>query len=128
MSGKDFMILAAISGALAVAIGAFGAHALKEIMTEAELANFKTASQYHYYHTLLLLFVGYYANRNQKRKLLIVAGYFITSGMILFSFSLYAYAALQNSWIAMITPVGGLMLIIGWVVLAVSLIKSRLGD
>ncbi|MBI1183989.1 DUF423 domain-containing protein [bacterium] len=118
-------MLGALSGALAVMIGAFGAHWLKSIMTPEELANFKTASEYHFIHSIMLVFVGYYANRKQKSKSLVVSGYAFLLGIVLFSFSLYAYAILAGWWFTIVTPIGGLCLIIGWGALAFEAISSR---
>lgn len=126
MKGKDFILFGAISGALAVSIGAFGAHWLKEIMTPEEMANFKTASQYHFIHSIMLVFTGYYSNRKQKSKSLIVSGYSFFIGIILFCFSLYGYAIFNGTWMAMITPVGGLAFILGWTGIAIHNILDRI--
>lgn len=119
MNGKDSMVVACLLGASAVIIGAFGSHALKEIMTVKELANFNTGSQYHFYHALATLFAGYYYHRTNKR-ITQMAIYFFVTGVLFFSGSLYLYATLQGSWMVYITPIGGLMLIIGWVLLGIS--------
>lgn len=105
----------ALSGALAVAIGAFGQHWLAPIMTPEELKNFGTASDYHFIHSVTLLFTGYYANRKQKSKPLMIAGYSYILGIIFFCGSLYAYGALEGGWVHYITPLGGLLFIVGWV-------------
>ncbi|MFY0672008.1 MAG: DUF423 domain-containing protein [Bacteroidia bacterium] len=126
MKGKDFMLFGAVLGLLAVAIGAFGAHLLSEIMTAKEMANFQTGSDYHFVHSIMLVFIGYYSNRKQKSKALIISGYSFLLGILLFSFSLYGYAIFNGTWMAMITPVGGLALIIGWGGLAFEIIKSKI--
>ncbi|MGB0431445.1 MAG: DUF423 domain-containing protein [Bacteroidia bacterium] len=126
MKGKDFMLFGAFLGALAVAIGAFGAHWLKDLMDEKELANFKTASNYHFYHAIMLVFVGYYSNRKQKSLSLIISGYSFLVGILLFCFSLYGYAIFNGTWMAIITPVGGLAFIIGWGALAFEVVKSKI--
>jgi len=119
-------LFGAISGALAVLIGAFGAHWLKSIMSVDEMANFKTASEYHFIHSIMLVFTGYYANRKQKSKSLVIAGYAFLVGIILFCFSLYAYAIVSGVWLTIVTPVGGLCFVLGWSALAVDAIVSRL--
>lgn len=126
MKGKDFVLFGAVSGLVAVALGAFGAHWLSELMTDKEMGNFQTASDYHFYHSIMLVFTGYYANRKQKSTSLIVSAYAFLLGIILFCLSLYGYAIFHGTWMAMITPIGGLAFIVGWGALAFEIIKSKI--
>lgn len=117
----------AFSGALAVAIGAFGQHWLEPIMTPMEVKNFNIASDYHFIHSLTLLFTGYYANRKQKSKPLMVAGYSFLFGIVFFCFSLYGYGAFdEGSWIVMLPPLGGVCLLLGWIALGMEFLLSKI--
>lgn len=120
------MLFGTISGLVAVALGAFGAHWLKDMMTASEMANFQTASDYHFTHSIMLVFTGYYANRKQKSKALIISGYSFLLGIILFCLSLYGYAIFHGTWMAMITPIGGLAFIAGWGAFAFEIISSKI--
>ncbi|MBL7862423.1 MAG: DUF423 domain-containing protein [Cyclobacteriaceae bacterium] len=111
------LILTAVAGFLAVAIGAFGAHALKSLLTENNrLDTFELASRYHFYHTLVLLSTSLLLKQNHSKRFFLSL-VFIVTGMILFSGSLYILAITNYTPIAMITPVGGLFLLAGWAVL-----------
>lgn len=111
------LILTAVAGFLAVAIGAFGAHALKSLLTENNrLDTFELASRYHFYHTLVLLGISLLLKQNHSKRFFLSL-VFIVTGMILFSGSLYILAITNYTPIAMITPVGGLFLLAGWAVL-----------
>ena len=116
----------AFSGALAVAIGAFGNHWLEPIMTPKELANFATGSDYHFIHSLALLFIGYFANRKQKSKPLMVAGYSFFLGMVFFCVSMYGYGAFSEGWAMYLTPFGGILLIVGWVALGLEVLMAKM--
>lgn len=108
-------------GALSVAFGAFGAHGLKQYLSADVLTIFETAVRYQFYHVFALLAVGIlYANYpSSKMKW---AGYLFITGMILFSGSLYLlcyvkFAGMGMEWIGAITPVGGIAIIGGWLLL-----------
>ena len=123
-TAKLFLMLGSISGALAVMIGAFGAHGLKEKLTEEMLAIYKTGVEYHFYHTFALLAVGLVA-LHCKSGLLTASGWSMVAGIILFSGSLYALSISGIRVLGAITPIGGLCFIAGWVLLAVTLIKAN---
>lgn len=113
---------AAINGLLAVACGAFGAHALKDRLTPEDLAVFETGARYQMYHTTALLAVGWVAGQ-RRRRLAGVAGWCFVAGMVLFCGSLYALVLSgHRSW-GMVTPIGGVGLMIGWAVLAVAALR-----
>jgi uncharacterized membrane protein YgdD (TMEM256/DUF423 family) len=116
---KQFFVLGAVLAFLAVAAGAFGAHALKETLGEARLDIFKTGAQYQMYHALALLLVGLAAFRWES-GLLTAAGWLFVAGVVLFSGSLYALAITDVKVLGAITPLGGLCLLAGWVLVAVA--------
>lgn len=108
---------AAILGATAVAIGAFGAHALKELlMNSGRLDTYETAVKYQFYHTLAILFIGFLQNSNSSKNLK-WSSYLMIAGIIIFSGSLYILCLTGLTFLGAITPIGGVLLIIGWVLL-----------
>lgn len=117
MNNKKFwIIISAISGFSAVAIGAFGAHGLKEKLTTEMLDVYKTGVLYHLVHTVVLLTLAL----SEKVKSNLASIFFLT-GIILFSFSLYIYSTSGIKFFAMITPLGGVSFLIGWIMIIVSL-------
>ena len=118
----NFILLAAILGALAVALGAFGAHALEGHYTPKALKIYHTGVEYHFYHVFALLFVAI-LSRHNPASLLRLSAWFFVAGIVLFSGSLYAYILTGIHQLAMITPMGGVSFIIAWVLLFVSEIK-----
>ncbi|MCF7817025.1 MAG: DUF423 domain-containing protein [Kiritimatiellales bacterium] len=122
-TAKLFLSLGSISGALAVMIGAFGAHGLKDKLTTEMLAIYKTGVEYHFYHTLALLIVGVVA-LHCKSALLTASGWSMVVGIVIFSGSLYALSISGIRILGAITPIGGLCFIIGWVLLALAVVKS----
>ena len=115
---KSILTIAAISGLLAVALGAFGAHGLKAIISPEMLDVYKTGVQYQFYHTFALLAVGILMNFNQSKALKWSATLFVI-GMILFSGSLYVLAISGVKALGMITPFGGVTWIAAWFLLIV---------
>ena len=120
---KLFLCIGSISGALAVMIGAFGAHGLKDKLSEKMLANYMTGVEYHFYHTIALLIVGVIALHYPTRSLA-ASGWAFTIGILIFSGSLYVLAMTGITKLGAITPIGGLAFIIGWVLLAVAVLKA----
>ncbi|MDF7808448.1 DUF423 domain-containing protein [Pontiellaceae bacterium B12219] len=120
---KLFLSLGAISGALGVIIGAFGAHGLKSKLSDQMLTVYQTGVQYHFYHTFALLAVGLLALKFQS-GLLTSSGWSFLVGILLFSGSLYALSISGIKVLGAITPIGGLFFIIGWILLAVTVMKS----
>ena len=118
-------MIAGISGAVCVALGAMGAHALKDILPPENLQTFETAVRYQFYHTLALLFISLLIEKNNSKYLNYSANLFL-AGIILFSFSLYFLALRpligigneEMKWIGAITPFGGLSFILGWLFIA----------
>jgi len=113
---KNYWILiGGIFGFLGVALGAFGAHGLKNTLTPEMLEIFRTGVLYQLIHTAAILAVG--LSRNKK---LFKAALFFSIGIILFSFSLYIYSVTGIKSLAMITPVGGVSFLIGWLIVIIS--------
>lgn len=127
----NLIFIASLLLALAVGLGAFGAHALKDLLSDADKALYETANKYHFIHALGMLILSQLVKK-MHRKPLKWAGIFLFSGIVLFSGSLYALALSQAilgerlSVLGAITPLGGLAFIIGWLIVAISL-WSKLG-
>ncbi|MFI5133191.1 MAG: DUF423 domain-containing protein [Chitinophagales bacterium] len=128
---KTFLITGSIFGALAVVLGAFGAHGLQQITSDEEIIHgFQTGVQYQMYHALALLAVAVIYEKFPN-KWVKWAGVSFVTGIILFSGSLYLLAALKISGSNLvkvagpITPVGGLLLIAGWLFLLMGVIKKK---
>ncbi len=123
---KGFLKTAAILGALAVGLGAFGAHALKGLVSELAVNTFETGVRYHFYHVFALALTGV-LYRSFANKWISWAGRFFIIGTILFSGSLYVLtvvlAIVQPGlrWIGAITPIGGLAFILGWLCLFIGI-------
>ena len=122
-TAKLFLSLGSISGALAVMIGAFGAHGLKDKLSEEMLAIYKTGVEYHFYHTFALLVIGLVA-MHVKSPLLTASGWSMAAGIVIFSGSLYALSISGVRVLGAITPIGGLCFIAGWVLLVAAIIKA----
>lgn len=120
---KLFFLFSAISGLLAVGLGAFGAHALKAKLEASGLMQaYQTAVQYQFYHTLALLAVGLLLLQRPS-EWLNYAGYGFMAGTLIFSGSLYVMCFTGMRWLGAITPIGGLALILGWACLVVAVMK-----
>ncbi|HLD53610.1 MAG TPA: DUF423 domain-containing protein [Sediminibacterium sp.] len=127
---KGFIIIASFLGALAVALGAFGAHGLKNYATPAIINTFETAVKYQFYHVFALSITGilyaYFPS-----TLLALSGKFFIAGIAIFSGSLYLLTLFsivgqnQFKWLGAITPIGGLLLIIAWILMGISLLRYK---
>ena len=122
---KTILILAALYGAIAVILGALGAHVLKSYMTPEGLANYKTAVFYHLVHVLAILIIYSYSQLNLTGKSTI--GWFFIIGISFFSGSIYLISLhlVKAKTIWFITPMGGLFFILGWFLLAYSFYKNN---
>lgn len=114
---KIIIFIAAILLALAVAAGAFGAHALKNILSAERLETWQTAVQYHAWHALGLMLIALIGS--QFNIAITWPASLILAGIVIFSGSLYALCLSGVGWLGAITPIGGLAFIAGWIVLAV---------
>jgi uncharacterized membrane protein YgdD (TMEM256/DUF423 family) len=113
----DFSRLGALSGFLAVLAGAFGAHALRARLAPEMLQAFETGARYQMFHALALLYLGMAIERG-RRPGLRAAGWLFTIGTVLFSGSLYALALSGVRVFGMVTPIGGVCFLLGWLALA----------
>lgn len=120
---KAFALAGAISALLAVAAGAFGAHALRAQLTPGQLLTFETAARYQMYHALALLGVAWAAVRWPGMPVR-TAGWLFIGGTVVFSGSLYLLALAGMRWLGAITPIGGLMFLGGWLALALGIARG----
>lgn len=119
------MISAALSALIANILGAFGTHALKKTIDASFLVVFQTGVQYQFYHSLALFIPACLMFHIQNRWLTL-SGLGFISGCILFSGSLYFLAITNTKWLGMITPIGGLAFMAGWVFLITGILKAKL--
>ncbi|SDJ74847.1 DUF423 domain-containing protein [Salimicrobium halophilum] len=119
---KLFLLLGAINGFLAVALGAFGAHGLEGKLSEKSLGQWEKAVNYQMFHTMALFITALLLGK-EASGMLTGAGWLFFAGILLFSGSLYAYALTGVKTLAMITPFGGVAFLIGWVLLGYAAIK-----
>ncbi len=121
MMTKVFLTIAALLGGSAVGFGAFGAHALKERLSERSLEIFETATRYQMYHALALLLVGVLMSRSTTEQTFLTAsGWAFIIGVILFCGSLYALSFSGIKWLGAVAPLGGLALMVGWAAIAIA--------
>jgi uncharacterized membrane protein YgdD (TMEM256/DUF423 family) len=117
-AAKLFLLLGSLAGAAGVALGAFGAHALKARLAPDLLAVWQTAVQYHLWHALALVAIGIVAVQLPSSMPLKWAGWLMVAGIVLFSGSLYVLALSGVRWLGAVTPFGGTAWIAAWVLLA----------
>lgn len=125
---KRILILATVLGLTSVIIGAFGAHGLKEVLDAEQLQTFEVGVRYQMYHALFLLFIGLIDKISEKTKSTIF--YLVFVGVIFFSGSIYGLATndltgFDFSKIALITPIGGTLLIAAWAILLINFLKYK---
>lgn len=125
---KKVITTAALLGMIAIILGAFGAHALKKVLSTEELVTFETGVRYQMYHALFLLFIGLSTTLSEKSQKIIY--YLTVSGVLMFSGSIYFLATNSLSSfdfkkIGFITPIGGVLLISAWVVLLFAFLKNN---
>ena len=116
-----FAWLGALNAFIAVAAGAFGAHGLKSRISAEALVTYETGARYQMYHALALFAVAWLVTRGGNGvKLAGTGGWLFQAGIVLFSGSLYAYALTGVRSFALVTPVGGLAFLVGWILVALS--------
>ena len=125
---KRILSTGAVFGFIAIILGAFGAHALKEVLDASQLVSFETGVKYQMYHALFLLFLGSSSLVSEKAKKTIY--FLMLSGVFLFSGSIYLLATknitnIDFGIIGILTPIGGLLMIIGWAILFLDIIKKK---
>lgn len=118
---RIFLTIAPVLAGLSVALGAFGAHALKERLSSRALEIFETGARYQMYHALALLLVAVLLSRLEtEQPLLTTAGSAFLIGVVLFCGSLYALSFTGIKWLGAVAPLGGLAFMVGWACLAVA--------
>jgi uncharacterized membrane protein YgdD (TMEM256/DUF423 family) len=125
---RKIILVAAVLGVIAIILGAFGAHALKEVLNENQLVSFETGVRYQFYHTLFLLFLGTTVLLSDKTKKIILI--LVLVGVLFFSGSIYLLAtndltSIDFKFLGPITPVGGLLLISAWSALFLNILKQK---
>ena len=124
MTQKTILLIASALGALTVAIGAFGAHALAKLLeSTGRVATFETAVKYQMYHTLALLAIGLLLFKVEQPALQVAAWCFFL-GILIFSGSLYVLCLSGITWLGAITPIGGTLFIVGWGALFYAILKA----
>lgn len=123
-TAKLFLVIGSIAALLAVAFGAFGAHALKTRIAPELMPVYRTGVEYHFYHALGLLLVGLAAFHLPESAYLRSAGWAMLAGIVLFSGSLYLLALTGLAWLGAITPFGGTAFIAAWALFAAAVIKA----
>lgn len=121
MTRRTALILASIAGFTAVAAGAFGAHALASRVPPDLLATFDIGARYHMYHALALLGVAALVPRLGRMGTAAVWCFF--AGLLIFSGTLYALALTGQRWLGMVTPIGGVTLLVGWACLGIAAVR-----
>jgi uncharacterized membrane protein YgdD (TMEM256/DUF423 family) len=121
---KIILLIASVSGAVSVMLGAFGAHAFKATLeASGRLETYETAVKYQFYHTIALLLIGVLMTRLESRSLDYAAIAMIV-GIIIFSGSLYILCMTGIKWLGAITPIGGVAMIVGWVLLFLAVYRG----
>lgn len=121
---ENFLFLSAVCGLTGVAMGAFGAHGLKAMLSVEMLAVYKTAVDYQMWHALGLGLIAIIKQQSPESDHLKWAGWLMFGGILLFSGSLYLMAVLNIKWLGMITPLGGVCFLLAWGLLAIFAYKS----
>lgn len=115
---KSFVVLGSLNAFLAVALGAFGAHGLKSMISADMLTVWQTGVQYHMFHALGLILLGILIHLLPQTATLRISGWLILSGIFLFSGSLYAMVLSGVRELGMVTPIGGIAFLLGWLLMA----------
>lgn len=123
MNNRNILLSGAVFMALGVLFGAFGAHALKKILSPEMLVVYKTGVEYQFYHALGLLLIGLIGFRIES-KWLRWSGILLIGGIVIFSGSLYALSISGIKILGAITPIGGLAFVAGWICLAIGILKK----
>lgn len=123
-TARVFLAAGGIAGLTAVALGAFGAHALRSRLSAEMLALWHTGIEYHIYHSLGLLAVGVVALQAAESALLRWSGWLMLAGIALFSGSLYALALSGERWLGALTPVGGLAFLAAWALFVAAVLRA----
>lgn len=123
--GMHWVAIGAFVLAIAVMLGAFGAHGLKDLLTVERMATYQTAVQYQFYHGLGIILVGVVLMNFPNSDGVLWSAMLLLTGLFLFSGSLYLLTLFGLRWLGMVTPLGGIAFIAGWIVLAVTLLRLK---
>ena len=124
VTAKLFLLLGSANAALAVMLGAFGAHALKARLDVSLLKAYHTGVEYHFYHALGLILVGIIAMNLPESIWLKSSGWSMFVGILFFCGSLYLMSIFNLRWLGIVTPIGGLLFIFAWLSLCIAVIKQ----
>lgn len=122
---KTFLILGALNTLFCIALGAFGAHGLKRMLSADMLSVYHTGVQYHFYHAFGIIVIGLLLLHFPKSRLMPISGWLMMVGIVLFSFSLYALSLTDIRGLGMITPLGGVSFLTAWTLLAYAIWKEK---
>lgn len=125
MTARLFLVSGLVFMLIAVILGAFGAHAIKDMVSAKQMLTWQTASEYHFYHALALIGLGIWSDNRELNKLSKACGLLLIAGILLFSGSLYLLVLTGMTKLGMITPIGGLLFILGWMSWIVSIGFTR---
>ncbi len=120
---RFFLFFAALGAFIGVGLGAFGAHGLRQVLTEAQMATYRTGVEYQMWHSLGMGLIGMLAERFPGQRLLHWAGGLMLGGIALFSGSLYLLSLTGQRWLGMVTPFGGMAFIAAWLLLAIAALR-----
>ncbi len=123
MAVNRWIGIAAVLAVTAVGLGALGAHAMKGVFSTDQLASYQVAVQYQMYHALGLLGVAWWIDHSRSR-LASAGAWFMFVGVVMFSGSIYGLVFTAAAWLGPVTPVGGLLMMVGWLLLAISAVRG----
>ena len=122
---KTFLLLGTLNTVLCIALGAFGAHGLKQILSADMLSVYHTGVQYHFYHAFGMIVIGLLLLHFPKSRFMSISGWLMMAGIVLFSFSLYALSITGTKAFVMITPFGGVSFLSAWLLLTYAIWKEK---
>lgn len=121
---RTWIVIAAVNGLISVVLGAFGAHGLEKLVDKSKLATFDVGVRYQMYHALAMLAVAWVMSIAPTRTAT-ASGVCMLVGIVLFSGSIYGLVLTSWKWLGPVTPIGGTLLMVGWLLLAIA--AARLG-
>ncbi len=122
---KTFLMLGTINVLLCIALGAFGSHGLKQILSPETMATFQTGVQYHFYHALGLILLGLIRFHMPSSRLIPISGWLMLMGILLFSVNLYVMSLTGMRQLGMVAPFGGLSFMSAWIILTYAIWKEK---
>ena len=122
---RKWIAIGSVLGGLAVALGAFGAHSLRDVLTPSALETFETGVRYQFYHAVAIILAGLVLGRDPSAKLSNAAGWLFMIGVAIFSGSLYLLTITGMRWLGAITPIGGVAFIVGWACLGLAAWRGK---